>query len=57
MWNNLMGNPSHPLQDLLPPNKRSRALRGKLRPYQVQRVNTERFKNLCFVSRCLFDFK
>ena len=52
-----MGSPSHPLQDLLPPHKRSGALRGKLRPYQVQRVNTERFKNLCFGIRCLFDFK
>ena len=52
-----MGSPSHPLQDLLPPHKRSGALRGKLRPYQVQRVNTERFKNLCFGIRCPFDFK
>ena len=41
-----MGNPSHPLQDLPPPHKRSKAPRGELRSYQVQRVNSERFKNL-----------
>ena len=45
----------HPLKDLLPPLK-NRALRGRSHPYQIPRVNTERFKK-CFVNRCLFDSK
>ena len=50
-----MGTSSHLLQDLLPPLK-NRDLRGRLHPYQIPRVNTERFKK-CFVNRRLFDSK
>ena len=50
-----MGASSHPLKDLLPPLK-NRALRGRSHPYQIPRVNTEKFKK-CFVNRCLFDSK
>ena len=52
LWKSVMGISSHPLQDLLPPLK-NRALRGRSHPYQIPRVNTERFKK-CFVNRCLF---
>ena len=50
-----MGASSHPLKVLLPALK-NRALRDRSHPYQIPRVNTERFKK-CFVNRCLFDFK
>jgi len=55
LWKSIMGTSSHPLQDLLPPLK-NRALRGGSHPYQIPRVNTERFKK-CFVNRRLFDSK
>ena len=55
LWKSVMGSSSHPLQDLLPPLK-NRALRGRLHPYQIPRVNTEGFKK-CFVNRRLFDSK
>ena len=55
LWKSIMGASSHPLKDLLPPLK-NRALRGRSDPYQIPRVNTERFKK-CFVNRRLFDFK
>ena len=48
----IMGTSSNSLQDLLPPLK-NRALHGRSHPYQIPRVNTERFKR-CFVNRCLF---
>ena len=51
----IMGASSHPLKVLLPALK-NRALRDRSHPYQIPRVNTERFKK-CFVNRCLFDFK
>ena len=51
----IMGTSSHPLQDRLPLLK-NRALRGRSHPYQIPRVNTERFKK-CFVNRRLFDSK
>ena len=35
---------------------KNRALRGRTHPYQIPRVNTERFKK-CFVNRCLFYSK
>ena len=52
LWKSIMGASSHPL---LPPFK-NRALRSRSHPYQIPRVNTERFKK-CFVNRCLFDSK
>ena len=52
LWKSIMGTSSHPLQDLLPPLK-NRALGGRTHPYQIPRVNTEKFKK-CFVNRCLF---
>ena len=55
LWKSVMGTSSHPLQGLLPPLK-NRALRGRSHPYQISRVNTERFKK-CFVNRRLFDSK
>ena len=55
LWKSIMGTSSHLLQDLLPPLK-NRDLRGRLHPYQIPRVNTERFKK-CFVNRRLFDSK
>ena len=56
LWSSIVDNPSHPLQDLLPPRK-SRALRtSRSHPYHISSVKTERFKK-CFVNRCLFDFK
>ena len=55
LWKSIMATSSHPLKDLLPPLK-NRALRGRSHPYQIPRVNTERFKK-CFVNRCLFDSK
>ena len=55
LWKSIMGTSSHPLQDLLPPVK-NRALRARSHPYQIPRVNTERFKK-CFVSRRLFGSK
>ena len=54
LWKSVVSTSSHPLQDLLPPLK-NRALRGRSHPYQIPRVNTERFKK-CFVNRCLFLF-
>ena len=54
LWKSVVGTSSHPLQDLLPPLE-NRALRGGSHPYQIPRVNTERFKK-CFVNRCLFLF-
>ena len=55
LWKSIMGTSSHPLQDFLPSLK-NRALRGRPHPYQIPRVNTERFKK-CFVNRRLFDSK
>ena len=55
LWKSIMATSLHPLKDLLPPLK-NRALRGRSHPYQIPRVNTERFKK-CFVNRCLFDSK
>ena len=55
LWKSIMGASSHPLKDLLPPLK-NRALHRRSHPYQIPRVNTERFKK-CFVDRCLFDSK
>ena len=55
LWKSIMGASSHPQKVLLPPLK-NRALRDRSPPYQIPRVNTERFKK-CFVNRCLFDFK
>ena len=55
LWKSIMGTSSHPLKDLLPLLK-NRALRGRSHPYQIPRVNTERFKK-CFANRCLFDSK
>ena len=55
LWKSIMGASSHPLKDLLPLLK-NRALCGRSHPYQIPRVNTERFKK-CFVNRCLFDSK
>ena len=55
LWKSIMGTSSHPLQDLLPSLK-NRAIRGRSHPYQIPRVNTERFKK-CFVNRRLFDSK
>ena len=55
LWKSIMGTSSHLLQDLLPPLK-NRDLRGRSHPYQIPRVNTERFKK-CFVNRRLFDSK
>ena len=54
LWTSIMGASSHPLKVLLPSLK-NRALRDGSHPYQIPRVNTERFKK-CFVSRCLLDF-
>ena len=60
LWKSIMGASSHPLKVLLPPPPppplKNRALRGRSHPYQIPRVNTERFKK-CFVNRCLFDSK
>ena len=46
--NRIVDTPLHPLQDLLPP-RRSRAIRGRLHPYQIPCVGTQRFKK-CFVN-------
>ena len=54
LWKGIMGTSSNPLQDLPPPLK-NRALRGRSHPYQIPRVNTERFKK-CFVNKYLFLF-
>ena len=61
LWKSIMGTSSHaspagssPFPPL-PPLK-NRALRGRWHPYQIPRVNTERFKK-CFVNRRLFDSK
>ena len=48
LWSSIVDNPSHPLQDLLPP-RRSRALRSRSHPYHIPSVKTERFKK-CFVN-------
>ena len=53
LWKSIMSTSLHPLQDLLSPLS---ALRGGSHPYQILRVNTERFKK-CFVNRRLFDSK
>ena len=55
LWKSIMRTSSHPLQDLLPPLK-NRALRGRSHPYQIPRLNTERFKK-DLVNRGLFDSK
>ena len=55
LWKSIMGTSSYTLQDLLPPLK-NRALRGRSHPYQIPRVNTERFKKY-FVNRRLSDSK
>ena len=52
LWKSIMGASSYPLKDLLPPPPppllplKNRALRGRSHPYQILRVNTERFKKL-----------
>ena len=55
LWKSIMGTSSHPLEDLLP-SRKNRALRGRLHPYQIPRVNTERLKKF-FANRRLFDSK
>ena len=55
LWKSIMGASLHPLKVLLSPLK-NRALSDRSHPYQIPRVNTERFKK-SFVNRCLFDFK
>ena len=45
LWKSIMSASSHPLKVFLPPLK-NRALRDRSHPYQMPRVNTERFNIL-----------
>ena len=50
----LVDTPSHPLQDLLPPQKNMQSPTWWSDPYQAPCVNTERFSKKSFLNRCLF---
>ena len=56
LWKSIMGASSHPLKRVLLLPLKNMALRDRSHPYEIPRVNTERFK-ICFVNRCLFDYK
>ena len=53
-WEKLSIDKNHPLNDLLPP-QRKRVLRKRGHNYILPSVKTERFKR-CIINRCLFNF-